>query len=192
MATSLAAYLVETATDTPFKDYVETKILQPLGMSNTAYEGADLAPANRAKLYWDKNTALPKYANDSYPDAGIMTSNEDLAKFLMDMMQGAKGHSTTLFSEAGYEMLFNTLLPDGITPTGFAKNQGVFWFLEDDLVKHSGSDPGTTCNLQFDKATDSGYLLMTNMDTSTDEHETAYFQLAMKINNAIAIFVQNN
>jgi hypothetical protein len=30
------------------------------------------------------------------------------------------------------------------------------------------------------------------MDTSTDEHETAYFQLAMKINNAIAIFVQNN
>jgi CubicO group peptidase (beta-lactamase class C family) len=192
IATSLAAYLVEAATGTPFKAYVTTNILQPLGMTKTAYDLADLNPANAAKLYWDNSTPLPNYTNDSYPDGSINTCNEDLAKYLLDMMKGAKGQSTTLFSKQGYEMLFGALLPDGKVPASLAKNQGVFWFLDDDLIRHDGSDPGTTCNLLFDKTSDSGYLLMTNMDASTDEHGDAYFQLAGKINNAIAEFILNN
>ena len=192
IATSLAAYLVEAATGTPFKAYVTTHILQPLGMTQTAYDVADLNPANAAKLYWDKSTPLPRYANDSYPDGSIHTCNEDLAKYLMDMMKGAKGQSATLFSKQAYAMLFDALLPDGKIPAGVGENQGVFWFLEDNLIRHDGSDPGTTCNLIIDKTSDSGYLLMTNMDASTDEHGDAYFQLAGKINNAIAEFILNN
>jgi CubicO group peptidase (beta-lactamase class C family) len=192
VATSLAAYLVEVATGIPFRSYVETNILQPLGMSNTAYGRAGLDEANFAKLYWDKHTPLPAYYNDSYPDGGIMTCNEDLAKYLMDMMKGAKGQSTTLFSKTGYDLLFNASLPDGKVPAAFAQNQGVFWFLDDQLIRHDGSDPGTACNLLFDKATDSGYLLLTNMDASTDAHEEAYFQLSGKVNDAIAAFIRNN
>lgn len=192
IATSLTAYLVEAATETPFKEYVTTNILQPLGMTKTAYNLANLDAANVAKLYWDKNTPLPLYNNDSYPDASINTCNEDFAKYLIDMMKGAKGQSTTLFSTTGYEMLFDALLPDGKVPTTLAENQGVFWFLNGNDIKHDGSDPGTTCNLQFDKNSDEGYLLMTNMDASTDEHETAYFQLAGKVHNAIAEFIENN
>jgi CubicO group peptidase (beta-lactamase class C family) len=192
IAASLAAYLVEAATGTPFKAYVTTNILQPLGMTKTAYDLADLNPANAAKLYWDDSTPLPNYANDSYPDGSINTCNEDLAKYLLDMMKGAKGQSTALFSKQGYEMLFGALLPDGRVPASLAKNQGVFWFLDDNIIRHDGSDPGTTCNFLFDKTSDSGYLLMTNMDASTDEHGDAYFQLAGRINNAIAEFILNN
>lgn len=192
LATSLAAYLVETATETPFKEYVVTNILQPLEMTTTAYDLANLDASKIAKLYWDKDTPLPLYNNDSYPDAGINTCNEDLAKYLMDMMKGAKGQSTTLFSAAGYEMLFDALLPDGKVPSSFAENQGVFWFLNGNDIKHDGSDPGTTCNLQFDKNGNSGYFLMTNMDASTQEHETAYFQLAGKVDNVITEFIENN
>lgn len=192
IATSLAAYLVEAATGTAFKEYIITNILQPLGMTKTSYDLADLNTANIAKLYWDKNTPFPLYNNDSYPDAGINTCNEDFAKFLVDMMKGAKGQSTTLFSKEAYELLFGALLPNGKIPAGLAENQGVFWFLEGSNIKHDGSDPGTTCNLQFDKNGNAGYLLMTNMDASTDEHETAYFELAGKINNVIEEFIQNN
>ncbi len=192
IATSLAAYLVENATGTPFKEYVTTHILQPLGMNNTAYDMANLNASSIAKLYWDKNTPLPNYSNDSYPDGGIITSNEDLAKYLMDMMKGAKGQSTTLFSASGYNMLFNALLPDGKLPTGFGDNQGIFWFLNGQDIKHDGSDPGTTCNLQFNKDGNLGYFLMTNMDASTDEHETAYFELAQMVHNAITEFTNNN
>ena len=107
-------------------------------------------------------------------------------------MKGAKGQSTTLFSASGYNMLFNALLPDGKLPTGFGDNQGIFWFLNGQDIKHDGSDPGTTCNLQFNKDGNLGYFLMTNMDASTDEHETAYFELAQMVHNAITEFTNNN
>ena len=192
IATSLAAYLVETATGTPFKEYVQTNILQPLGMAQTAYEMAELNPEDAAKLYWNKLTPFPNYFNDSYPDGSLITCNEDFAKYLMDMMKGAKGQSTTLFSASGYEMLFDALLPDDKVPAGFGENQGIFWFLDGNTIKHDGSDPGTTCNLQFDKNGHSGYLLMTNMDATTDEHTMTYFELAEKVQNAVTGFIQNN
>lgn len=192
IATSLAAYLVEAATEVPFKEYVITNILQPLEMNNTAYDKANLDAAHLAKLYWDEDTPLPLYSNDSYPDAGIHTSNEDLAKYLIDMMKGAKGQSTTLFSKESYDLLFSSLLPQGVIHPAVGDFQSVFWTIDDGNIKHDGSDPGTTCNLQFDKNGNEGYLLMTNMDASTDEHETAYFQLAGKLNNAIAEFIANN
>ncbi len=192
IATSLAAYLVEAATEVPFKEYVTTNILQPLEMNHTAYDVSDLNSANISKLYWDEDTPLPLYGNDSYPDGSIKTCNEDLAKYLMDMMKGAKGQSTALFSKESYDLLFNAILPQGIVNPQAGDNQGVFWFLDDGDIKHDGSDPGTTCNLQFDQNGNSGYLLMTNMDASTDENQTAYFQLAGKVHNAIVEFTQNN
>ncbi len=192
IASSLAAYLVEAATGMSFKEYVQINILKPLNMEHSAYGLADLDPAQAAKLYWDRNTPLPVYNNDSYPDASVNTSNEDLAKYLLDMMKGAQRRSADLFSQAGYDLLFEALLPANTTPAGIGENQGVFWFLNGDNIKHDGADPGTTCNLQFDQNGNAGYLLLTNMDASTDEHEAAWFELAAAIDNAIAEFIQAN
>lgn len=192
IATSLAAYIVEVATGMPFKEYVTKYIFQPLGMTQTAYDNNHLNPGDIAKLYWDEHTSLPIYANDSYPDGSINTCNEDLAKYLMDMMKGVRGESSTLFSTAGYNSLFEALLPDGLMPSEIGENQGIFWSLEEEDVKHDGSDPGTTCNLIFNRNGHAGYLLLTNMDASTDDHTTAYFELAEKIHNASVAFLQSN
>lgn len=191
IASSLAAYLVENATGVPFKEYVSSYILLPLGMTQTCYDLTDLYPTGSAKLYWDKNTALPTYANDSYPDGSIRTCNEDLAKFLLDMMKGIKGQSANLFSAAGYQMLFEALLPEEMLPAGLAENQGIFWFLNGNDIKHDGSDPGTSCNLQFNKDGNSGYFLLTNMDASAKIHDQAYFELAEKVHLAVSAFLQD-
>lgn len=192
IASSLAAYLVEAATGTPFKEYVANNILQPLGMSNTAYDLTELNPDRVATLYWDKDTALPYYANDSYPDGSINTCNEDLAKYLMDMMKGIRGESNTLFSKEGYELLFKAILPNGVTPPALGENQGVFWVLNEELIGHDGSDPGTTCDLQFDETGTVGYLLLTNIDVSTDEHEEAWLDGNYKIIRAVEEFILAN
>ncbi|MEZ5174178.1 MAG: serine hydrolase domain-containing protein [Bacteroidia bacterium] len=176
----------------PFDEYVSANIFAPLGMGQTSYDLADLNIENVAKLYWDKHTALPNYGNDSYPDGSIRTCSEDLAKFMLDMMKGAKGHSATLFSPSGYDMLFEALLPGGLIPSYLADNQGVFWFLDGDVIKHDGSDPGTTCNLQFSKYGDSGYFLMTNRDASTSIHDQVYFDLAEKVHAAVSVFIQHH
>ncbi len=192
IATSLAAYLVETATGIDFRTYVTIHILEPLGMSHTAYDVSELDPQQVATLYWDKNTPLPNYFHESYPDGSLMTSNEDLSKYLVDMMKGIKGQSSTLFSPAGYELLFTSLLPNGVVPANFAKNQGVFWYLDDNTVQHSGADPGTTCILEFDRSGESGYFLLSNMDQSTEEHSAAWRQFSAKVEQAINAFIQAN
>ncbi|MEM9837024.1 MAG: serine hydrolase domain-containing protein [Bacteroidota bacterium] len=189
IATSLTAYLVETATDTPFKEYVAENILAPLRMYQTGYDAEAFTADQLAKLYWDKNTPLPKYTNESYPDGSLMTSNEQLAAFLLDMMKGARGESGTLFTSASYDMLFNGLLPDGLLPTYFGENQGVFWFLNGNVIRHDGSDPGTTCNLEFSADGTEGFLLLTNMDASTTDHTTTYFDLVQRVGNVISEFL---
>jgi len=192
IATSLAAYLVEVATETPFDVYVTTHILQPLGMFNTAYGAAGVNAANLSTLYWERNIPLPYYYNDSYPDGSIVTSNEDLAKFLTEMMKGAKGQTNTLFSTEGYALLFEAMLPEGLMHPAVGENQGIFWALEDGDIKHSGSDPGTTCNLLFAENGSAGYFLLTNMDASTDAHEAAYYKVAESVHAAVVAFLQKN
>ncbi|NRB53328.1 MAG: beta-lactamase family protein [Saprospiraceae bacterium] len=192
IATSLAAYLVETATGVDFRTYVAAHILEPLGMSHSGYDISEFDPQQVATLYWDKNTPLPAYSHESYPDGSLMTSNEDLSKYLLDMMKGVKGQSSTLFSPAGYDLLFTGLLPNGVVPASIAKNQGVFWFLDNNTVQHSGADPGTTCLLEFDRSGESGYFLLTNMDESTEEHSVAWRQFSTKIEQAINAFIEAN
>jgi CubicO group peptidase (beta-lactamase class C family) len=192
IASSLAAYLVEVATGKDFKVYVQENVFQPLGMDDTAYDLADLDAQHVAQLYWDEQTPFPKYTNDSYPDGGIHTSNEDLGKYLTDMMKGAQGQSTTLFSQASYEMLLSALLPSGVLPTYVGENQGVFWFLGNGFILHDGSDPGTACDLRFNEEGTVGSIIMTNMDASTDEHEEAFTEVATAILTAINEFSDAN
>jgi len=192
IATSLAAYLVETATGTPFNLYVKEHILEPLEMGNTGYGPDDLEPLSPATLYWDQNTPFPKYGNDSYPDGSIHTCNLDLSKFLLDMMKGARGASTKLFSGEGYKQLFQALLPEGVMHESLGENQGIFWIIGNGTIEHDGSDPGTTCYLQFDNNGATGYYLLTNMDASVEDHENAYFKLAARIHNVITEFLEAN
>lgn len=188
LASSLAAFIIENTTGKPFDEYVAEKIFQPLEMTNSSYQ----TTASSATLYFDKNTPLPLYANDSYPDGSVSTSNEDLTKYLLDMMKGATGNSTTLFSKAGYEMLFEPLLPAGITPPIIGKNQSVFWVRSDESISHTGGDPGLATNMQFYEDGQTGFLLLMNMDASTDENEEKYLAAFLPIIEAINGFLAAN
>ncbi len=188
LASSLVAYIIEHVTGQSFDQYVAENIFQPLGMTNTSYQ----VTANRATLYYNKSTALPLYANDSYPDGSVNTSNEDLTKYLLDMMKGVTGNSQTLFSTAGYEMLFGPLLPEGVVPEGLGKNQGVFWIRDNAKISHDGGDPGLAAFLEFFDDGQTGFLLLTNMDASTDENEEKFVAAVSPIFSALNSFLQSN
>lgn len=192
IAASLAAYLVESATGKSFDEYVTEKIFQPLGMNNSAFFSSDLNAQKMATLYFDKNTPLPLYGNDSYPDGSVHTSNEDLTKYLLDMIKGASGNSETLFSKDGYEMLFNPLLSAGTTPSVLGENQGIFWILGNGDIKHDGGDPGLATFMQFFPDDETGFLLLTNMDASVDENEEKFSVAANAIFESIQEFLTIN
>ncbi|MEZ4954359.1 MAG: serine hydrolase domain-containing protein [Saprospiraceae bacterium] len=192
VAASLAAYLVESATGKSFDEYVFEKIFQPLGMNNSAFFPSDLNAEKMATLYFNKNTPLPLYGNDSYPDGSVNTSNEDLTKYLLDMIKGASGNSELLFSKDGYKMLFNPLLPAGTVPSTLGDNQGIFWILGNGDIKHDGGDPGLTTFMQFFPEEKTGFLLLTNMDASVDENEENFSAAVASIFGGIQEFLSAN
>ena len=186
IATTLAAYIIENATGKPYDQYVTEKIFAPLGMTNTNFTTSEQA----ATLYFDKNTPLPLYANDSYPDGSVHTSNEDLSKYMQDMMKGAAGNSTTLFSKAGYKLLFQPLLATGVTPPEIGANQSVFWVRDGASISHTGGDPGLNTLMEFSEDGQTGILLLTNMDGSTDANEAKYVETITPILEAVITFLQ--
>ena len=187
LGASLCAYLIEVATGQSFADYTREQIFLPLGMTHTTFQPTENSHA--ATLYWDQDVPLPRYGNDSYPDGSVTTSNEDLAKYLLEMIRGFQGTAQTLFPKAIYDQLFDPRLPAGMIPAAIGNNQGIFWFWEGDKLRHDGSDPGTSCILEFDTSDNTGYLLLTNADASTEEHEAHFIQTATRIQEAIFSFL---
>ncbi len=188
VATGLMGYLIEQATGQPFATYVKAEILAPLGMHASTYDVAEVSAANLAVGYFDKDTPFPRYGNDSYPEGSIFTTNADLGRYLLDMAQGIRGQSTTLFSADSYALLFGDLLPTGLVPDGFADNHGVFWYRDGDTFAHGGNSFGVSTHLQLATSGASGYFLLTNMDATFDQ--AAWGDVASRIDAAIARFVE--
>ena len=190
VATGLMAYLIETVTEQSFDDYVKVHVLQPLEMNSSTYDITEVDQAQLAKCYLDKDHAFPLYANDSYVEGNMFTNNVDLGRYLLNMVQGARGDSDVLFSKSGYDLLFEDHLDSGIVPSDFAENHGIFWIKNGNIIQHGGNDFGVSTYLQVDPSSDSGYSLMTNMDATFDY--TEYNRVAQLVSEAIGQFVDAN
>ena len=95
IAASLAAYIIEAKTGIPYSEYVQTHILGPLGMTSSSYEHNKLDLGRVANLYFTKSDPYPIYSSFSYPDGFLNTSNEDMGKYLLEMIRGKNGDGTS-------------------------------------------------------------------------------------------------
>ncbi|PHI19267.1 hypothetical protein CEQ90_13725 [Lewinellaceae bacterium SD302] len=190
IATSLAAYLVEAASGVDYAEYVRSEVLLPLGMNSTAFPDGVTEPENLATLYWDEETPFPAYANDGYPDGGLVTNNEDLALYMIDLVKGVSDQGGVLFETAAYQTLFTPRLEIDMLPESLGENQGVNWFLADSEAYHTGADPGVVSRVQL--GLENGYALsiLANIDPSTDDHASAWLEVEARIITVIAQFLE--
>lgn len=91
----LLGYLVEVIAGTPFDRYCTRNIFAPLGMNRTAFRLAELFAAgiDPAMPYvWSQATqshvAFGHNASADYPNGGLRSSANDLARFLLAHMNG--------------------------------------------------------------------------------------------------------
>jgi len=190
LATGLTGYIIETATGQSFDDYVKENILQPLQMNSSTYDISEINTDEMATRYINEDTPLPIYANDSYPEGSMYTSNEDMGNYLLDMVMGIKGESTVLFSKDSYGLLFDPQLAAGTVPQDFAENHGLFWYSQDGKVLHGGNSFGISTHMEIDQNGDSGYVLMTNMDASFSGNLQNYLTVKEKVTTAITEFLE--
>src|SRR5436190_1539737 len=158
-----AQSLVADVTGQPFPRYMQTTVLDRIGMTSSSYE----QPPSRARAL---QTATGYYSDGSpvrgkwhvYPEmaaAGLWTTPTDLAKFAIELQLALLGRSSrVLSSSAAREMI----TPVGVGPyaVGFAiGKQGEGWYFQ-----HGGSNWGFQCNLVAHRIKGYGAAIMTNGD----------------------------
>ncbi|MBU3010134.1 beta-lactamase family protein [Polaribacter vadi] len=191
-ASSLLGYIIEFVSGVSFDEYVANYILNPLQMNNSTFNIDQVDFQNMATLYYDVNTPFPNYANHGYVEGGLYSNSNDMSKYLLDMMRGARGESTTLFSNQYYDLLFSEQLQNGIVPTEFAENHGLFWYMNNGYLMHGGNSLGISSQIQLKKDGSAGFFIISNMDGTFTGNSEKWEVVKTLVTNAIEEYISNN
>lgn len=166
----LAAYVLELATKTPFDEFTQEHILDPLAMSHSGWNFESVDLSHHSQLYNDTDTELAPYRLVNYPDGGMITSVTNLSKYLIELIRGYNGEGKVL-SDDGFKELFTQQLTadqfDERRESAFNDeyNSGIFMgFSAKGYVGHTGSDPGVASFMFFNSTTGIGKILLINTE----------------------------
>ena len=170
----LAAFIIENATGESFNEFTKKHILEPLEMSNSGWFLNEIDLSKLSKLYSNKESELAPYHLVNYPDGGLITSSNDLGKYLTELISGYNGNGEILNNES-YKKLFKAYLKDenykerneGVYNDEY--NMGIFMGISaQGQIGHTGGDPGVVTHMFFNTKTKIGKILIINTDLEKD------------------------
>jgi len=168
---TLAALVLEMATEESYDKFTAKYILNPLKMSSTGWSFADVELSKHTKLYQNPDTEIPFYSLITYPDGGLITSANDLSNYLIELIKGYKGEGI-LLSEKSYKEFFTRQLTSDNFTSHNGENEGIFLsFASNGFIGHSGRDPGVSSYMFFNPITEVGRILLVNTELNTDGEE---------------------
>jgi CubicO group peptidase (beta-lactamase class C family) len=195
VASALAAYVIEAKTGKSFPEFCAENIFKPLGMANTSWV---ITPANRPKmaiLHWERAKPIPYYMAATYPDGELITSNEDLSKFFVEMIKGFSGESTFMKKES-FETMFKkqaTIPPPTTDKVAKEDAVGTFWvYFKNGRIGHTGGDLGVTTLMAFYPDSKKGFIFMANSEYENLPNTDAINAQFQKIVTDIKSFEENN
>ncbi|WDF55870.1 serine hydrolase domain-containing protein [Mucilaginibacter sp. KACC 22063] len=181
---ALAGYIVELKTGEKLNEYSRKYIFKPLSMQHSSWFLSETDLANHAKLYDKKGSIIeniPLYGCTTYPDGGVRTSVDDLAKFFICLLNdGTYGNRKILNKQSAQEMLKfqfdQTNKPENVDPGKL--NSGIFWATKmgGKRIGHNGSDPGVRTFMLSDLNKEVAVIFFSNTSLSETE-EDKFFDL---------------
>ena len=162
---SLAQLLVEQLTGRPFADYMQTEVLEPLGMTASSFRWSRTAAT--ARPHDADGRPLPDFSFAEQAAAGLVTTAPDLARFLAAGLAGPRGEppGRGVLSPAGVQVAL-TAAPAtdgrwglgyglGLTPGG------------DLLAYHEGANRGWRAGLALLPDRRAGIAALANGDAGS-------------------------
>ncbi|MET3507320.1 serine hydrolase [Halalkalibacter oceani] len=124
-ASLLAGLLVEKVSGEPFERYMQTHLFEPLGMENSSYELSDRMIGQLATGYDQLGGEIPLYTVTPtiMPHGGMLSTAEDIGKFMIGFLEGGKTDEGEFLSEKSinlmetYQSAIHPLIPN--TTYGF-------------------------------------------------------------------------
>ncbi len=175
----LAALVIENAVGKPFNLFTKEYIFEPLKMSSTGWFSSEVDFTNHTKLYANTKTELAFYNLVNYPDGGLITSSNDLGKYLIELISGYNENGLVLSKESYNELYLPKLNNDihinrSSSTYNDEYNTGVFMGMsKKGQIGHTGGDPGVTTLMFFNSETKIGKILFVNTDLEKEGVEEA-------------------
>jgi CubicO group peptidase (beta-lactamase class C family) len=172
---NLLGLIVEIASGESYADYIQNHIFTPLDMSHSYTSPAmakqnGLATANLAvgHQYWfgipfaAPNMPLP---HGSLPGGGLISCAEDLARYMIALLNGGRYGDVQILSGAGIDELHRGATD--VQAYGFSLGQyGMGWYVDKiggtKLVSHGGTLPDFGSNLALLPEQKKGVVLLFN------------------------------
>ena len=176
--------LITNVAGSEYKDVVRDRLLEPLGMTDTGYEGEAFEPARLAKGYLWRDERYLDEPSDGYGAlaamGGIFTTVEDLAKWVgfwtdafpprddpegeLPLRRATRREAQQPYVDAGTRLTHAS--PDAL-PDLERMAYGYGLFIVDDVrygrtVGHSGGYPGFGSNMRWHTASGLGVIALTN------------------------------
>ena len=176
IAATLAALVLEMATNTPFDQFTAQHVLKPLGMDASGWSFDSINLDEHATLYANPDTEIPMYELITYPDGGLRSTTHDMGLYLSELISAHNGNGKILSSE-GYKTYFTPTLEDSHFderdaefPYNDEYDMGVFiGHSGTGLIGHTGGDPGISSFMFFDPETGLGQYLIINTSIFDEE-----------------------
>ena len=168
---ALLACLVEYISGTDYNTYCKTNIFGPLGMTSSTWFFEETPEEEIAIPYTDNNIVNPKnpfYSYPTYPDGHLITTAEDLSKFLRAYIMDGTFNNYQLLSPESIDLILHNY-----TKSDFIGPQGLIFFEEkmgaDSVWGHDGGDPGVSTEMYFSRKNKTGYIMFNNRTDAYSE-----------------------
>lgn len=157
--TTISQLLVEDITGRDYADYMQEKVLAPLGMTNSSFRQPPVAKAELATGYYGNGEPV-KGNFHIYPEqaaAGLWTTPTDLAKYIIECQLALEGKSEKVLSK---EMMQMRMAPyiDSVAALGvFIVKAGA-----DTYFNHNGGNEAFLCTSYGSLKDGNGVVIMIN------------------------------
>ncbi|GHC07384.1 serine hydrolase [Thermomonas carbonis] len=201
----VAQLVVEEASGMPFKQFLDSRIFQPLGMAETRYNSDDLKPGDNvatghAKFDFKdlRPVGVTSWRNVSGA-GGLYSSVHDLSKWMNvqlagGVISGNGDNAKRLFSEARQREMWTVLTPipvgkpsvPGLAPMapnfmGYGQGWNLSDYAGERLVWHTGGWPGQVSRLTLVPGENIGVVVLTSGEVGQAFHAITYEALDMML-----------
>jgi len=165
---------VRDVTGARYPDFLRQRVLLPIGMVHSTYEQP--LPASlrdmAASGYYANGIAVPG-GHHIYPEiaaAGLWTTAEDLARFLIELQLSLRGESNRVLTRENTEILLTEVVRD------YALGFDLWTIKGQPYFGHSGANDGFRSRMVAHRAGGWGVVVLTNSDNG-DKLASAVIQL---------------